>query len=104
MHDQLEPIPEAIPVDPGTLVQGILIGLGWNGLALLASLVLMAAVIGIFLVAGFGLVQFAWIIPISRRYRNMGKTETAKGILIAGGISVLLSACCWGSLGNTRFR
>ena len=92
------------PPDRGSLLHGFLVAAGWNAVGIAASVALMAAVIGIPLVAGFGLVQFAWLLPVRSGFTKAGKTESAKGVLITAGITVLLSAACWVSLSNTNFR
>jgi ABC-type phosphate transport system auxiliary subunit len=89
---------EIRPRDPGSIWQGIALGGTWNACALAAGVILIVALIGIFIVAGFGLVQYFWILPLYEKYNRRGETETAKGILIASGITVLLSAACWGSM------
>ena len=85
-------------LDPGSIWQGIAIGGAWNVCVLLASILGIFILIGIAVIAGFGLLQYAWIIPLYERYKGRGETETAKGILIASGVTVLLSAACWGAL------
>jgi len=45
---------------------------------------------------GIGVTQLFWLIPLYRREVKDGKTETANGIIVAGGITALLSAACWG--------
>ena len=92
------------PVDRGSILSGFLVAAGWNAAALALSAALMAAMIGFLILAGFGLLQFAWLLPMWIRYRKAGKTESAKGVLIVAGISVLLSAACWSSLNSTNFR
>jgi hypothetical protein len=64
----------------------------------------MAAMIGIPLVAGFGLLQFLWLLPVRANFVKAGKTESAKGVWITIGITLLLSASCWYSLSNTSFH
>ena len=88
------------PRDPGSIWQGIAIGGAWNVCALLASILGIFILIGIAVIVGFGLLQYLWILPLHEKYRERGETETAKGILIASGITVLLSAACWGALGR----
>jgi hypothetical protein len=75
---------------------------GWNALAIAASVALMYMVIGIPLV--FGLLQFAWLLPVRVGFMNDGKTESAKGVLITAGITVLVSAACWASLSSMSFH
>lgn len=89
---------EIRPRDPGSIWQGIAIGGAWNFCALLVGLMAIFIVIGIPIIAGFGLVQYVWIAPLYEKYTGRGESETAKGILIASGVTVLLSAACWGSI------
>jgi len=86
------------------LLHGFLVAAGWNALAIAVSVALMSMVIGIPLVAGFGLLQFAWLLPVRAGFVKAGKTESAKGVLITAGITVLLSAACWASLGNMNIH
>jgi hypothetical protein len=86
------------------LLHGFLVAAGWNAVAIAASVALMAAVIGIALVGGFGLLQFIWLLPVRSRFMKAGKTDSAKGVLIAAGITVLLSAACWSSLSHMQIR
>ena len=92
------------PPDHGSILNGFLVAAGWNFLAAVISAALIPVVIGIPLTAGFVLLQFAWLIPIWRRFRKVGKTENAKGVLIVAGISVLLSAACWVNLSNMNIH
>ena len=86
------------PRDPGSIWQGIAIGGVWNVCALLIGFAGIFILIGIPIIVGFGLVQYAWIVPLYGKHKGRGETETAKGILIASGITVLLSAACWGAM------
>jgi hypothetical protein len=83
---------------PGSIWRGIGIGAAINICALIGSIFAILIIVGSIVLIAFGLVQFAWILPICRHYRAKGETETAKGILIAAGISALLNASCWGVL------
>ena len=90
--------------DRGSMLHGFLIAAGWNALAIVVSAALIAAVIGVFLVAAFGLAQFVWLLPVRASFVKAGKTESAKGVLITAGITVLLNAACWMNLGITYMR
>ena len=90
--------PQDIPPDPGSIWRGIAIAGFVNLCALGGGFVLLLLMIGIFIIAGFGAVQFVWILPIYFHFKEKQQTETAKGILIGGGITVLLSAGCWGCM------
>jgi hypothetical protein len=89
---------EQRPRDPGSIWQGIALGGTWNICALGIGILTILIAIGAVVIAGFGIVQYAWISPLYLRYKRRGETETAKGILIASGITVLLSAACWGAI------
>jgi len=86
------------------MMHGFLVAAGWNAVAIAVSVALMAAMIGIFLVAGFGLLQFAWLLPVRASFVKAGKTESAKGVLITAGITVLLSAACFANLSNMNIH
>jgi hypothetical protein len=79
---------------PGSSLSGTLIGLGAN---IAGSIVLGMSGLGN-MVFGIGLSQLIWLIPMFRHYSRMEATETAKGIVIAGAITFLLNAGCWGIL------
>ena len=71
----------------------------WAGFGLAAAINLGAAIVGIVTIViplAIGLVQAAWIIPMVLSFRKSGRTETAKGIIIAAAITFLLNAGCWG--------
>jgi len=81
--------------DPGSLLHGFFTAVVWNLFAFAGAVALIAIYIGIPIVAGFGLVQFAWLIPLRNRCVLEGRTEDAKGVMVAAGITVMLSAGCW---------
>jgi hypothetical protein len=69
------------------------------GFGLAAVINLGAAIVGIVTIVvplAIGLIQAAWIVPMVLSFRKSGKSETAKGILIAATITFLLNAGCWG--------
>jgi hypothetical protein len=86
------------------MMHGFLVAAGVNALAIALSVALMTMAIGIPLVAGFGLLQFAWLLPIRARFVKAGKAESAKGVLITAGITVLLSAACFANLSNMKIQ
>jgi len=82
--------------DRGSILKGFGIAAAVNVGAVIIGVITIAAVIGIFLLLGIGLIQAAWIIPLILHFRKMGKPETAKGIIIAAAITFLLNAGCYG--------
>lgn len=50
--------------------------------------------LGIYLLAGFGLIQFAPLIPLMLYYRRRGEARTVAGIALCSGLMLLLSGGC----------
>jgi hypothetical protein len=76
----------------GSLGAGFGIGAICNVLALIAAI---AWVRRDWAITGFGLVQLAWQLPLWAFFQFRHQRETAKGVLLALGITILLSAACW---------
>lgn len=71
------------------VVQG---GLSWLLLALLhGSLNSLVISLG-----AWGLIQLIYMIPIYIYLRRTKRTDTAKGLLIAASLVLLINASCWG--------
>jgi hypothetical protein len=81
----------------GSLGLGLLIAGGVNLAALIVAGVTMMIGIGMVLLMGFGLLQFLWLRPFYLSYKRKGEGDTCKGILLGSGLTLLLSAACWGS-------
>jgi hypothetical protein len=88
--------------DKGSVGKGFAIAASINLGAAIAGLLTMVVGIGVFLILGIGAVQALWIGPLYFMYRARDETETAKGILIAAGITFLLNAGCWGLVAFPR--
>jgi hypothetical protein len=86
--------------DEGKIIWGLLICWGLNLLNLVLSFFLggSASNIGVLfvLVGGIGLIQLLYVIPLYISFKKSGKTDTAKGMVIAASITALLNATCWG--------
>jgi uncharacterized membrane-anchored protein len=89
----------------------------WSGIAIAGAVNIVAVLVGVMtfgnaasigigvvLIVGFPLVQFAWLLPLYFFFRRQAGFETAKGVLIAAGITVLLSAGCWGVFNTSTFH
>ncbi len=50
------------------------------------------------LIVWFGLLQFIYVLPLVFVLRKKGRSNVAKGMLIAATINFLLCAACWGSI------
>ena len=85
----------------GSLWKGFGIGAAASIGGAFLGVVTIAAIIGIIILVAFGLVQLAWQLPLYFSFRQRGETETAKGVLIALAIGVLINAGCWGYIGVT---
>jgi hypothetical protein len=89
----------------GNMAKGFGIGLILDMAGFLASLVvgfLLVFLGGLFILAAFGLLQLAWLVPFYLMFKRQGETETAKGILVTAGIVFLLNAACDGVLFTSR--
>ena len=98
------PVPPAPIPDRGSILKGFGIGAAVNVGAVIVCLITAAAIVGVLLLLGIGLVQAAWIIPMILRFRKRGKTETAKGVMIAAAITFLLNAGCYGLIAVVGFN
>lgn len=47
-------------------------------------------------IGGIGLIQLIYVLPLYFLFKQKGKTDTAKGIVIAASITAFLNASCWG--------
>lgn len=52
--------------------------------------------------AAAGLVQLIYIVPLYLYLRRKGKPETAKGVVIAASLGILINGLCWGAFGLGR--
>jgi len=86
----------AQPKSEGSILKGFALGAAVNVGALVAGIITLAAIIGVFILLAIGILQAAWIIPMVVHFRKSGQPETAKGVIIAAAITFLLNAGCWG--------
>ena len=57
------------------------------------------------LLAGLGLLQIAYVVPLYRLLRRKGKPRAATGLVIAASITALLNvACDWAAFGPSFFH
>ena len=89
--------------DEGNIGWGLLLCWGVNiGEIVVGFLTLVVLPLGAALIGGIGIIQLIYVIPLYFSFRKKGKTETAKGLVIAASITALLNATCWGVF--TKFR
>jgi len=88
--------------DEGQIALGLLLCWGLNiGEVIFGFLMLMVPVLGFALIGGIGIVQLIYVLPFYFSFKKQGKTDTAKGLVIAASMTALLNAACWGAvLGN----
>lgn len=99
MDEQLQmqaPGPGAPSTGSSELLKGL--GLIWllNVAQLIAGGMTLVIGIGAVLIAGFGLVQLAYVIPLAIKAKREGKHERMKGMIIAACVTFFLSIACWG--------
>lgn len=46
-----------------------------------------------------GLIQLIYIVPLYFYFKRKEKTETAKGLVIAASVVILINVACWGGFG-----
>jgi hypothetical protein len=80
----------AISCQAALIVAGVIVLIVANSLESLIAGILFA---------GWGVVQWLFLIPVYFMLRRKGRRLAAKGILIAGGIGFMLNAAC-----DTFFR
>lgn len=95
----------------GSIALGVAIGIGLNLLQVgLVSFIgdyigeresgtdrtFLISMIGL---GGAGLIQLIYIVPLYLHFRKKEKTETAKGIVIAASLVMLINVFCWGAFG-----
>jgi hypothetical protein len=54
---------------------------------------LMVAFIGL---GGAGIIQLIYVVPLYFYFKKKGRTETARGLVIAASLVILINAACWG--------
>jgi hypothetical protein len=88
----------------GSVGKGFGFAAAMNVGGLVVSALTIVTGVGIFILLAFGLTQLLWLVPLYAYYKREGETETAKGVLIAAGISFLLNATCWGVVLSGQWR
>jgi len=88
--------------DEGQVIWGLLLCWGLNiGEVVIGFFALMMLPLGVALIGGTGIIQLIYVLPLYFSFKKQGKTNTAKGLVIAASITALLNATCWGLvLGN----
>lgn len=110
MSDVPPPIPPVVPPSPpapvlrgpgsprDTVGKGVLVVLLWNVGQLAAGGLTLPIGMGAVILAIFGFVELAYVIPLAVMARNAGERERMKGIIIMGSVGFLLTAACWGAV------
>jgi hypothetical protein len=120
MSDVPPPVPPQVPPSyipgqtlrgPGsprdTVGKGVLLIFLWNLGQLAAGALTLPIGVGAIILAIFGVIELAYVIPLAVIARNAGERERMKGIIIMGSVGFLLTGACWGvvlvSLSHARF-
>lgn len=83
--------------DEGRISYGLLLCWVLNTAEIFSGFFLLsAAFLGVALIGGIGIIQLIYVLPFYFSFKKQGKSETAKGIVIAASITALLNATCWG--------
>jgi hypothetical protein len=76
------------------------LGMAWLLLEVAGSYADFLFNVALVIIAGFGLLQLLYVVPLVLTLRKHERSDFAKGMIIAGSISLLLSAACWGDIAN----
>ena len=88
--------------DPGSVPRGITIAFLLHAFQLIIIPIAFVFPAAFFFIFIWSVTQFAYLLPAYLKYSAKGESETAKGILIAAGIGVLLNGTCFAALTNMR--
>jgi len=72
------------------------LGIAWLLLIIAAAYADFLLAIVYVLIAGFGLLQLVYVIPLVVTFQRKGRPNFAKGVAIGASLAFLLSATCWG--------
>jgi heme/copper-type cytochrome/quinol oxidase subunit 4 len=86
------------PHGKGSFWLGVAIAGGVNVAALAIGVATIFIGVGVIVLMGFAVLQVLWLMPFFLKYKRKGESNTCKGMLLAGGITVLLSATCFANL------
>jgi hypothetical protein len=92
---------------PGSLSAGLFLCWGLNIAEIAIGFLLLnqGSLTGtLALVGGIGGVEWLYVVPLYILFNNQEKTNTAKGLIIAAGITALLNGLCWSPILFDRFR
>ena len=95
--------------DRGGVGWGFLLGVGLNLLQGALLWLIVATESGdaslaamIFGLGGWGIIQLVYVVPIYFYLRSRNKSGTAKGLVIAASIVLLINVGCWATIGMGR--
>ena len=97
---------QGYPEYRGSVGRGFLLGVGLNLLQGVLLWLVMISLPGyenigplIIGLGGWGLIQLIYVVPIYLHLRRRNKSATAKGLIIAASIVVLINVGCWARIG-----
>lgn len=84
---------DEIQPDVSKFWPGVLLGFL---LHLCSPLFLWLGNVGLAMLAGIGVTQLIYVVPLMIYFYRSGRKNAFKGMLLAAGITFLLNATCWG--------
>jgi hypothetical protein len=97
----------AVNESRGNLAAGLFLCWGLNIAEIAIGFLLLnqGSLTGTFaLLGGIGVVEWLYVVPLYMLFKSRGKPNTAKGLIIAAGITALLNGLCWSPILFDRFR
>lgn len=82
------------------LLNGLHLGIAW----LLLRITDFFFIFSILLIAGFGVLQLIYVIPLMVVFRRKGRRDFAKGIIIGASLAFLLNATCFALVTTGRIK
>ncbi|HEY1939319.1 MAG TPA: hypothetical protein VGJ33_15415 [Candidatus Angelobacter sp.] len=83
--------------DEGRIILGLLLCWGLNVAEIFVGILMLnSLIVGVAMIGGVGVLQLVYVLPLYFWFKKQGKTDTAKGMVIAASITALLNAACWG--------
>ena len=98
---------QGFPEDKGSVGGGLILGIFLNvvqgGLSWLLFVLLQGSLDALVIsLSAWGLIQLIYMVPIYIYLRRTKRADTAKGLLIAASLVLLVNASCWGRLRFNR--
>jgi hypothetical protein len=87
-----------LQTDETTVISGVFMAWGLNFVHLIATFLGASGSGAGYMLVGFPLIQYVYIVPLVLSARSAGYHDRAKGLIIGSSITLLLTGACFGGL------